>query len=111
MLLSDVAYRKILWIRGEYAREFPADPPETLGLGIGQFISTTGEMAPPNVAVGFFQRSVMTPAIRAAQRSIRDLNYVIMGPPETKQKIEGSTVDYSETQGFFLLAEAVVARS
>jgi hypothetical protein len=102
MLLSDAAYKKILWIRGEYAREFPRDPPMTLGLGIGQFISKAGDKAPANVAVGFFQRSEITPAIRAAQRSIRGLNYVIMGPPETKKMIGESLVDYSETKGFFL---------
>ncbi len=102
MSLSDAAYAKILSIRGEYARAFPRDPPETFGIGIGQYTSNTGEAAPPNVAVGFFRKSEITPAIRAARLTIRGLNYVILGAPTTKQKIGRSTVDYSETQGFFL---------
>ncbi len=102
MSLSDAAYKQIVLIRGDYVQAFPKDPPETFGSGIGQCISNAGDVAPPNVAVGFFRKSEITPAIQAARLTIRDLNYVILGSPETKQKIGRSMVDYSETQGFFL---------
>ncbi len=102
MSLSEAAYGKILSIRGDYARKFPADPPEMLGFGMGRLTLKTGETAPPNLAVGFFRKSEVTPAIRAAQRSARDFKYVILGSLETKQKIGKGIVDYSETRGFFL---------
>jgi hypothetical protein len=57
MLLSEAAYPKILWIRGEYAQAFPNNLPETFGVAIGQFISKDGEVAAPNVAIAFFRKS------------------------------------------------------
>ena len=102
MLLSDAAYKQVLWIKGEYSDHSPNDRPETLFFGVGQYTSGSGGVAPPNVAVGFFLKSNMNAAIRAAQRQVRGLDYVIVGSPEPKKVIGESLVDYSETEGFFL---------
>ncbi len=83
--LTNAAFAQIGQIQGQYLKAFPSDPPDTMAIGLGQFLSSEGPVGAKSITVGFFRRSEITPHLRTTRRLVRGTRYVILGAPETKQ--------------------------
>ena len=100
--LTDAAFAQIGGIRKQYLSAFPSDPPDTLAIAQGQFLSNGVPSGPKSISVGFFRKSEITSHLRTSRRLVRGTPYVILGTPETKRIFEAARLDYSPLRGFFV---------
>jgi hypothetical protein len=103
--LTEAAYRQIVFIRDEHLRYFPNDPPETLAIVRGTWISKVDGSRHAQVAAGFYRRSEMNDHLRRNRRYLRGFPCVIPGDPEAKASFAGKTLDYSPERAFFVREE------
>ena len=102
LMLTNAAFAQIGQTQSQYRKDFPSDPPDTLAIGMGQFLSNEGPVGGKTIAVGFFRRSEITPHLRNTHRLVRGMRYVVLGSPETKRMFEKALLDYSTERGFFI---------
>jgi hypothetical protein len=96
------ALEQIEWIRSEYLKHFPDDPPAMPGVNLAQPMLPEGQLGPYSVIIGFWRRSEFKAEDYKLVQSVSGLDLVFPVPADQVAHFFGKEIDYSPERAFYL---------